>query len=71
LPPLFLLWRIRAGGGVEEGEAVYPLGGLAHDFQRDIAAHRDAGEGEKRRGCCQNLVGKGGDGVVLVKGGDG
>src|SRR3546814_2056167 len=35
--------------GVEQRQARYPLGRAGHDFQRHIAAHREAGQREARR----------------------
>ena len=41
-----LLRRVGSGAGVEEGERGDALGCLPHDFQCQVAAHRQAGQGE-------------------------
>ena len=53
------------GVGVEEGEARHPLGRLVHHLERDIAAHRQAGEREPVGRAREHAVGDRRHAVVL------
>ena len=63
--------RVGSRGGVQQREPHDPLGRLAHDLERHVAAHREASEGEARRGVGQDAPRDRVHGVVARVVGDG
>ena len=68
--PRRLFGRLGTRPGVEERELRHPLRSLAHDFERDVAAHGEADERKARRRRCQDTGGDGGHRVVTSVIGD-
>jgi hypothetical protein len=66
-----LLGRVGSGAGVEQGQPVDPLGGLAEDLEGDVATHRQPGQREPARGGGKDAARDGGHGVVGGDPGDG
>jgi len=61
---LRLLRRLGACAGIEECKLGHPLRRLAHDLERDVAAHRQARERKARRGSAQDAPRDGRHAVV-------
>ncbi|MDT4881130.1 hypothetical protein FQZ97_1169550 [compost metagenome] len=64
------LSRVEAGHGVEQGQALHSLRGLAHDLEGDVATHGQRRQGEAGRGLVKYALGHGADAVVTGEVGD-